>query len=311
MILSISRRTDIPACYSRWFYRRLEEGMVCVPNPMNPRRIRRIAITPKGVDGMVFWTKNPIPMLDGLSRLQDYPFYFQFSLTPYDHKIETNLPNKEAVLLPAFQSLSNAIGRERVIWRYDPILLTDAFSLSDHIATFEAMAKRLSGYTETCVLSFVDLYRSTVTNTKGLGLHAPTEAEMHQIAAAFSRIAACHSIRLQSCCEAIDLSGYGISHGSCIDGALLQKIAGYPMTLKPDKNQRPGCGCVESVDIGMYHSCQNGCRYCYATHNPKAAAAAMARHNPASPLLIGELSIDAVITDVNPVSCREMQTRLF
>ena len=124
MIISASRRTDLPAYYSKWFFRRLQEGYVLVRNPVNPRQVSRVSLSPEVVDGFVFWTKNPAPMIPWLDKLPDCPYYFQVTLTPYDEQIERYLPSKRKVILPAMCQLARQIGPERVVWRYDPVFLT-------------------------------------------------------------------------------------------------------------------------------------------------------------------------------------------
>lgn len=158
MILSVSRRTDIPAFYSDWFFNRLQAGFVDVRNPMNIHQISRIKISPDVVDCIVFWTKNPKKMLDRLDELSGYNYYFQFTINPYDKQIEHYVPQKSEVIA-TFQALSMKIGPEKVIWRYDPILLTNKIDVNYHIKYFNELAKRLNGYTNRCVISFVDLYK--------------------------------------------------------------------------------------------------------------------------------------------------------
>ena len=152
MIISASRRTDIPAYYPDWFYNRIRDGYVCVRNPMNFHQVSRISLSPDVVDGIVFWTKNPRPLMSRLEELRAYPFYFQFTLTPYGKDVEPGVPNKNDVILPAFQELSRQIGPERVIWRYDPILFTDRYTMDYHITFFSQLARRLEGYTRKCML---------------------------------------------------------------------------------------------------------------------------------------------------------------
>lgn len=175
LIISASRRTDIPAYYPDWFCNRIREGYVCVRNPMNFHQVSCISLSPDVVDGIVFWTKNPLPLMSRLEELRAYPFYFQFTLTPYGKDVEPGVPSKNDVILPAFQELSRKIGPERVIWRYDPILLTDRYTMDYHITFFSRLARRLEGYTRKCIISFVDLYRNTQTNMSGLGFEPLTE----------------------------------------------------------------------------------------------------------------------------------------
>ena len=165
MILSVSRRTDIPAFYSDWFFNRMKEGFVYVRNPMNIHQVSRITLSPEVVDCIVFWSKNPRPMLDRLGELKDYMYYFQYTINAYDQGLEAGVPRKEGII-NTFKVLSEAIGPKRVIWRYDPILLTETLDKDYHINYFEELAKRLEGYTNTCVISFVDLYKKTQRNLR-------------------------------------------------------------------------------------------------------------------------------------------------
>ena len=312
MILSVSRRTDIPACYSEWFFNRLRAGYVCVRNPMNFHQVSRIALTPDVVDGIVFWTKNPLPMLPRLDELQSYPYYFQFTLNAYGPDLECSLPSKNDVLLPAFRALSEKIGPERVIWRYDPILLTTRYTVQYHLHYFEELARRLSGYTRKCIISFVDLYRSTRSNTKELGLAPLTTVEMYSLAQGLAEIAGRYGLVLESCAEEIALEPFGIPHGHCIDRELLEQLLGCRLDLGKDKNQRAACGCAASIDIGMYNTCRNGCKYCYANFSQKSVAANSEKHNPQSPLLFGTISNEDKITERIMHSCvdRQIQFKL-
>ena len=154
MIISASRRTDIPNYYSEWFLNRIKEGYLYVRNPMNPCQISKIPLSPELVDCIVFWTKNPEPMLGRLEALKDYRYYFQFTLTGYGRDIEAGIPHKKNNMIPVFQRLSRMIGKERVIWRYDPILFTDRYTPDYHLSAFEQIAEALQEYTSKCVISF-------------------------------------------------------------------------------------------------------------------------------------------------------------
>lgn len=310
MIISASRRTDIPAYFSDWFFNRLSAGFVLVRNPMNPRQISRVALTPDVVDGFVFWTKNPAPMLDRLSLLQDYPFYFQLTLTAYGRDVEAGLPGKGEALVPTFVRLAEAIGPERVIWRYDPIFLSETYTADYHLRWFGQLARRLSPCTRRCTISFIDFYRGTERQMADLNLLPfPAQAQA-ELARRLAEIAHGYGLAIDTCAEAMDLSAYGIGHAHCIDGALLSRLGGVPLAVSPDKNQRPACGCAESIDIGAYNTCRNGCRYCYANYIPSTITANAARHDPHSPLLIGDLADDDRVVERKMASLRIEQLRL-
>lgn len=217
MILSVSRRTDIPNYYFDWFCNRLREGWLYVRNPMNERQVSRIELMPETVDCIVFWTKNPAAMMNKLSLLDPYSYYVQFTLTGYGRDVEPGLPDKRSVLLPRFRQLSRAIGKKRVIWRYDPILFTPVYTSSYHLKAFAEIAGELEGYTETAVISFVDMYSKIRKNMKALQLRELPEQELMEFAGRLADIAKMHGITVRSCAEALDLEAAGIRHGSCID----------------------------------------------------------------------------------------------
>ncbi len=311
MIISASRRTDIPAYYADWFFRRLEEGYVLVRNPMNPHRVSRIALTLDVVDGFVFWTKNPLPMMDRLDALENYPYYVQFTLTPYGADIEEHLPPKREVLIPAFRRLSSMIGAARVIWRYDPILIHDRYTAAYHTKAFRAMCDALAGYTDTCIISFLDLYRSIQSRIAPLAIRPPTAEESKEIAGHFGEIAREYGLSINTCAEDGDYSRWGIGHAACIDADRLSRIGGVPLVIGRDKNQRPCCGCAESVDIGAYHTCENGCVYCYANHSHTLVARSTAAYDPASPVLCSQITEADVIAEREMKSYRVGQMKLF
>jgi len=227
-------------------------------------------------------------MMNRLSKLDRYNYYFQFTLTPYDKTIETNVPEKK-YLIKTFQDLSANIGSDKIIWRYDPILLTDAFDVSYHVNCFEYLADKLCGYTKRCVISFMDMYKKTKRNLKGINLVAIDEEIMKDIAYHLSLIAKKYGLQLMTCCEDIDLTEYDIKPGKCIDDELISIIICKKLDIKKDPNQRLSCGCVQSVDIGAYNTCQHKCLYCYANFNATLVDKNIRLHNKTSPLLYGQL----------------------
>ena len=299
MIVSASRRTDIPCYYAEWFFQRLKEGYVYVRNPMNHHQVSQVSLSPDVVDGIVFWTKNPAPMLNSLDLLRDYTFYFQFTLNPYGKDIERNIPSKNDVVIPVFQKLSSEVGKERVVWRYDPILLSEKYTMEYHRKYFSLMADRLADYTEKCTVSFIDLYKNIRRGIASLSIIAPSQAQIHDLMGAFSEIAKEHGVYIDTCAEEIDLSGLGIGHASCIDKERLERIGNYKLDVANDKNQRMACGCVTSVDIGAYNTCKNGCVYCYANFNKTLVNNCCGKHDPKSPLLSGEVSIEDIVRQKN------------
>lgn len=311
MILSVSRRTDIPNYYSEWFFNRLKEGFLYVRNPMNFHQISKIKISPDVVDCIVFWTKNPFPMMERLDELEAYNYYFQFTLTGYGNDVERNLPNKKTSVIPVFQELSNRIGKEKVVWRYDPIFFSNRYNAKYHLKAFRSIAESLSGYTEKCVISFLDIYPKNKKNMDDLLSYDLSDSELREFAKELSNIAKENHIKIGSCAEKIDLDEYGIIHNSCIDKELIEKIIGCKLKINKDKNQRIECGCVESVEVGTYNTCKNGCVYCYANYSAKSVESNFQKYDPLSPLLCGHIEKDDKISTRKVVSLKETQISIF
>lgn len=307
MILSVSRRTDIPNYYSEWFYHRIKEGFLYVRNPMNPRQVSEIRITPDVVDCIVFWTKNPLPMMERLDELKEYSYYFQFTLTGYGNDVEANLPDKKTAMIPIFQKLSDRIGKERVIWRYDPIFFSNRYTAEYHLETFREMAEALNGYTDQCVISFLDIYAKIKKNMEGLSYYELGESELKSFAKEISRIAKQNHISVGSCAEKLDLEACGIVQNCCIDKGLIEKLIGCELKVGKDKNQREECSCVESIDIGTYNTCRNGCAYCYANSGAKNVEINAAKYDSASPILCGYIGAEDKITQRKVTSLKELQ----
>ena len=311
MIISASRRTDIPSYYSEWFYNRVKEGYVYVRNPMNIHQIGKISLLPDVVDGIVFWTKNPAPMINRLNELEKYTYYFQFTLNPYGTDVEPNVPSKNDIIIPTFQRLSKTLGKEKVVWRYDPILFNEKYTIQYHKKYFRLLADKLANYTEKCTVSFIDFYKNTQKNIAPLGIiDLPLEQKL-ELLVAFSEIAKEYNIYIDTCAEDIELNKLGITHAHCIDRKRLENIGNFKLNVDKDKNQRTECGCVASIDIGAYNTCKNGCLYCYANFSSKMVSDNYSKHNLNSPLLFGNVEDDDMIKIRDVISCRDCQMNLF
>ena len=273
MIISASRRTDIPAFYVDWLINRLSAQYCFVKNPFNPAQIRRISLLPEDVDGIVFWTKNAAPLIPKLSSLDGYSYYFQYTITPYHSDIEAGLADKRDIVIPAFLELAKTIGAKRMVWRYDPIIITPKYDFEYHVRAFTRLCELLAGSTEKCVISFAIAYKSVAKNLSAIG-HAELEnVDKIRLAKTLLNIAKDHGITLCACCELPELYELGVQPISCVDASL------FEINAPRDKNQRAGCNCAASVDIGAYNSCMNGCRYCYANHSEVRVRDNYARHN--------------------------------
>ncbi len=294
MIVSASRRTDIPAFYSDWFMNRLAEGYALVRNPVNPHQVSRVSLSPDVVDCIVFWTKNPAPMLDRLDRLKGRPYYFQFTLNAYGEEVEPGLPPKDA-LISTFKALADRIGKERVIWRYDPILISPKYGVDYHADRFGELAQSLKDHTEKCTISFIDIYKKIGGCVRELGIQEISDEQKRRIAGSLAKIAASYGLGMDACAEGVAFDGLSINPARCVDDRLISLITGYPIPFEKDKNQRPACGCAASVDIGAYDTCPHGCRYCYANRPGTASVARL--YDPASPLLCSVLDPADIVRD--------------
>lgn len=297
MIISASRRTDIPGFYSEWFMNRLKEGYVLTRNPMNHAQVSKIILSKELIDCIVFWTKDPLKMMDKLTQLDNYgyPYYFQFTLTPYGKELESNLRDKTEIL-ETFIRLSNQIGSERVLWRYDPIILNHNITIDYHKQKFKQLCQTLSGYTKVCTISFVDEYTKLSNVLKSGKIRELTEAEMIQLAKFLSLTGKQYGIEVRSCCEKLDFTAYGIKPASCIDKQTIESITRSSLNVKTDINQRQGCGCISSIDIGVYNTCNNGCIYCYANYSTSSVLNNIRNHNKESNILIGTVHSDEKVT---------------
>ena len=291
MIISVSRRTDIPAFYSDWFFNRLGEGFVLVRNPFNMSQVSRISLRKDAVDCFVFWTKNPELMLPDLGSIKDYPYYFQFTLNPYGSEFERNVPDKTKVI-DTFIRLSDKIGPKRVIWRYDPVIINNTFGVEKHEEYFGILAHKLHTYTSKCIISFVDYYKKLDKAFKAYDIQELQEEKIMEAAKKISGIAGTYGLKVETCAEKTDLSEYGIGHARCIDPELIEEITGAPVKYKKDGNQRMACGCIPSVDIGAYNTCAHGCLYCYATYSKASVDRNCAVYDINSPLLCSKLKTE-------------------
>ncbi|MFA6009670.1 MAG: DUF1848 domain-containing protein [Desulfobacteraceae bacterium] len=300
MIISASRRTDIPAFYSEWFYNRVKEGFVYVKNPMNPKQISKISLKPDVVDCFVFWTKNPKKMISDLKIIDrlGITYYFQFTINSYNQEIETNVPVKTGII-DTFIHLSEKIGKNRIIWRYDPILLSEKITIEYHLKYFEYLASKLNKYTNKCIISFIDFYKKCQRNLKQVNPIEFDEQIKRQLAESLQAIAVKYDLVIETCSEDIELKTIGIKHGKCIDDKLIEKLCQGRIKIEKDKNQREACGCVTSIDIGSYNTCAHGCLYCYANFNNDIVLKNIKNHNPTSPLLFGEIGPHDKISERN------------
>ncbi|HJP14404.1 MAG: DUF1848 domain-containing protein [Nitrospinota bacterium] len=287
IVVSASRRTDIPAFHARWFFKRLEEDFAEYRNPFNGK-IHRLSLAPEDVRAFVFWTRNPAPLMANFGHLEvrGTPFYFLYTINAYPPELERSNPSLDRVA-DTFRGLSGRIGPERVRWRYDPIVLTRETDFDFHKYNFEKIARCLEGAAEVCIFSFMDLYGKVRRNMAPLPHRfQPLEAGFADRRALVSELAGIggrYGIRLLACCED-DLTGAVGGKARCVDPELIGQLApsAGKLSLRPSREE---CGCAASRDIGGYNICPHGCVYCYANASPEAAARRYCRSDPALPMI--------------------------
>ncbi len=315
MIISASRRTDIPAFFTPWFMNRLSEGFLLTRNPFNAHQIRRVSLHPNDVDVIVFWTRNPQMLMKHLQELDrlGLRYYFQYTITGYPRTIEANVPNPYKAI-ETFSSLSELIGADKVVWRYDPILLTNTLDITEHKRLFSKIASSLAGKTKRVVISFSDFYAKTEKNLNKIeGLVYKDildhRIELLDLCSYMHSVAKTFDMQIESCAEDIDVSDVGINHGKCIDDRLIKDVFGITLDSRKDVGQREACGCIKSVDIGMYNTCMHGCTYCYATFNQKTVLNNKKKHDSKSPFLLG--GIEGVDPNLLIPNSKIIQRTLF
>lgn len=287
MILNVSSRTDIIAFYEKWLIKRVEAGFVDVRNPFNPKLVNRINFS--DVDLILFCTKNPIPILNDLNKIK-IPYLFQITITPYKRDIEPNVPSKKEVI-EAVKKISQAIGKENVSVRYDPIFLSEKYNIDYHIKAFKKLCMLLNGYVETIIVSFLDEYKNVLKNKNVLQYRKFTEEDYKIIGKNFSKIAKLNNMKVQTCFEDWNLTEYGFTKGECLSHELAYRLTGKK--YKSWKARK--CNCVEMVDIGVYNSCKHFCKYCYANYDEKIVNNNFKNHDVNSSLLIGNVKNDDII----------------
>ena len=289
MILNVSGRTDIIAFYSEWFINRLNQGFVDVRNPFYPKLVSRIYFD--NVDAFVFCTKNPIPILKYLNKINK-PILFHVTLTPYKKDIEPNVPPKGEII-KSIKELSNIIGIDNLYIRYDPIFLSDKYNIEYHKKAFENLCSLLDGYVKHIIVSFIDDYKNVRKNQKELNYKIFSEKDYEEIGKSFSESSMHHGMTIQTCFEDRNLVEYGFIKDDCVSMELALKLT----NKKYKKWKARKCNCVEMVDIGVYNSCKHFCKYCYANYDEEEVNNNFINHDKNSSLLIGNLEEDDVIKE--------------
>lgn len=297
LIVSASRSTDIPAFYTKWLNERINKGYMVWKNPFN-QNLQYISFSKTRL--FVFWSKNPKPLIDELIFFDNRKinYYFQFTLNDYEREgYEPNVPKLEK-RIDTFKRLSDKIGKEKVIWRFDPLMLTNDLNIEHLMEKMEKIGNEIYGYTDKLVFSFADIniYKKVINNLnrEKINYFEFNKDSMLTFAKALSELNKKWGLELATCCEEIELQKFNIKHNKCIDDDLIVKLFQNDNILMDflgihksdqvelfenkttknrsylkDKGQRKICGCIVSKDIGEYNTCNHLCVYCYANTSEK------------------------------------------
>lgn len=307
MILNTGGRTDTVNYFSEWLLNRFAAGYAYSRNPFHPDVVNRIDLNPETIDVVEFCSKNYRPILSRLHEITErFNCHFHYTITAYDKDIEPNVPGIDESI-ETLRDLSAQVGKEKIIWRYDPVLLTGKYTIERHLATFDYMARRIAPYVSRCLFSFVVWYKK---------LHLPelqpiSGRQKELIAKGLGEMAAKRHLYIQTCGSKESYEQYGIHHSGCMTRAVYEHSLGLHFKKVAERGNRPGCRCMESRGLGDYNTCLNGCRYCYANYDHEKARENYRLHDPESPLMIGHLRPTDKIVPLHQESCLDKAPMLF
>jgi len=309
MILNTGGRTDTVQYYSEWLLNRFREGYVLSRNPLFPEIVNRIELNPETIDVVVFCSKDYSPILPRLHEISDrFNCYYHYTITAYGTDIEPRVPSIEDSIR-TLKALAAQVGPEKIAWRYDPVLLTEKYTIERHLETFDRMARELTPYVDRCIFSFVEMYKKLEVNMPEL--LPVSEEDKLTLAENLGAIAQRYSLWLQTCATRTDYEQFGIHRSGCMTTKIFSQAMGIEFKKTPHKGNRLGCACMESRGLGDYNSCPNGCRYCYANKDHAKALQNYLTHNPDSPLLLGNIQPGDKIVPSRQESLLSKEPRLF
>ena len=285
MIISASRRTDIPAFYSDWFMNQIEDHCFLTKNPYNGT-IYKHDVSPELVDCIVFWTRNASKMLKKghfhKLKKMGYNFYFQYTITGFDKSLEKNTLNTFKAI-DNINALAEEFGGDKIIWRFDPIFITETLTVKELLRIHNKIASLLHPDINKNVISFLDYYQKVGYNLNKEGIKSKDILKdknlLNELLIGLSNTALQYGLDISTCAENIDLGLFNISSSKCIDPDLIKDLFDIDIKEKKDKGQRKECGCCKSIDVGAYDTCVHGCSYCYATQNNTIATMNFKKHD--------------------------------
>ncbi|MBO4924244.1 MAG: DUF1848 domain-containing protein [Bacteroidales bacterium] len=309
MILNTGGRTDTVQYYSEWLLNRFREGYVLSRNPLFPEIVNRIDLNPETIDVVVFCSKDYSPIMARLHEIYDrFNCYYHYTITAYGEDIEPRVPSIENSI-ETLKRLADQVGAGKIAWRYDPVLLTDKYTIQRHLDTFGHMASELAPYVDRCIFSFVEMNKKLEVNM--LELRPVSETDKLTLAKGMGAIARQTGLYLQTCAMREDYESFGIHRSGCMTVDIISKALGVQFKKVSHKGNRAGCLCIESRGLGDYNSCPNGCRYCYANKDHEKALQNYLTHDPDSPLLLGHLQPADIVKPLKQESFLSREPSLF
>lgn len=295
MIVNVGGRTDIVNYYSQWLMNRIKEGFAYSRNPLFPKNVSKISLYPKDVDCLMFCSKNYKTILKYMKEINEkYRIICHYTITAYGKEVEPYVPVINESIKNLIE-LSKIVGKEKVLWRYDPILLTEKYTVEKHLETFEYMAKQIAPYVQRGIFSFVEMYKKLDYNMPEI---IPfTEVDKIKILKGIGEISKKYNLYIQTCGTDENYEEYGIHVSGCTTSEILEQANSVKYKNVKAKPMRKGCHCIPSRDIGAYDTCLNGCKYCYANKRPDLAKENVKLHDKNSPLLLGNIRENDKITD--------------
>lgn len=287
MIVNVGGRTDIVNYYSEWLINRIKEGYAYSRNPLFQNNVSKISLKPEDVDCLMFCSKNYKPILKYMKEINEkYKIICHYTITAYGKDVEPNVPSIDDSIKTLIE-LSKIIGKEKVLWRYDPILLTERYTIEKHLETFKYISKQIAPYIQRCIFSFVEMYKKLDYNMPEI--IAFTESDKIKILKGIGEISKKYNLYVQTCGTDENNKKYGIHLSGCTTPEILEKANNVRYKKIKAKPMRKGCHCIPSRDIGAYDTCLNGCKYCYANKRPDLAKENVKLHDKNSPLLLGNI----------------------
>lgn len=295
MIVNVGGRTDIVNYYSEWLMNRIKEGFAYSRNPLFPNNVSKISLNPKDVDCLMFCSKNYKPMLKYMKEINEkYRIICHYTITAYDRDVEPYVPSIDESIKTLIE-LSKIVGKEKILWRYDPILLTKKYTVEKHLETFEYMAKQIAPYVQRAIFSFVEMYKKLDYNMPEI---IPFKEEYKiKILEGIGKISKKYNLYIQTCGTDENYEQYGIHVSGCTTPEILEQANNVKYKNVKAKPMRKGCHCIPSIDIGAYDTCLNGCKYCYANKRPELARENVKLHDKNSPLLLENIKETDKITE--------------